>query len=67
VRSIALLKPGTSVEATIEHGGRTVAIKARVVWASEPQYQIGAFGEMGLALEEVPEEYTSLLAELFAE
>lgn len=67
VRSIAMLEPGKLIDATLELKGREVPVKALVVWADPPEFDIGAAGEIGLALEQVSEDYLELLALLFAD
>jgi hypothetical protein len=67
LRSIAMLPIGTPVDAVIEHPNREVALKAIVIWADPPQYDIDVAGEIGLALQEVSQDYLDLLVELFAD
>ncbi|MGI5862210.1 MAG: PilZ domain-containing protein [Myxococcales bacterium] len=67
VRSIAMLEPGKLIDATLEIRGREVPIKALVVWADPPEFDIGAAGEIGLALEQVSQDYLDQLALLFAD
>ncbi|HLT29963.1 MAG TPA: PilZ domain-containing protein [Myxococcaceae bacterium] len=68
IRTVLDLPKDSQIEAALQlEGGRTIPIRARVVWVNPAQHLEKVPAELGLELSEVSEDYTRLVAELFAE
>jgi len=67
VRTMAVFEPELVIEAFIERKGRSIAVKATVIWIEPPNFDLGQLGEMGLELSDVSPEYLQLVSDLFAE
>jgi hypothetical protein len=67
VRTMAVLQAESTIDAAIEREGKLIPVKATVIWAEPPNFDLGQLGEMGLQLNDVSEDYLQLVTDLFAE
>jgi hypothetical protein len=67
IRALLELPVGTPFEGELEaEDGRLIPLKGRVVWSRPADFAYAQPAEAGLLLEDVPQAYGELVAELFA-
>lgn len=68
IRSLVRLQRHTEIEATLQlHDGSKIALHGKVIWVAADSKITAGPTEFGLELEDVPREYFTALATLFAD